>query len=287
MTLFGGMNEATLRLTAFLSILVVMAVLEVIWPRRALSAPKIKRWGTNLSIVAIDTLTVRAMAALPFVTGAVVMPLVAIAAAVYAERNGIGLFNVIGLPAWLELVLALVVLDFAIWLQHLASHKVPLLWRLHRMHHADPDIDVTTALRFHPIEIALSMLWKMLWVFALGPSVLAVVLFEVILNGCALFNHANFKLPLWLDRVLRLFLVTPDMHRVHHSIEAGEHHRNFGFNLSIWDRMFSTYVAQPAAGHEGMVIGLAQFPAPGPVQLAYSLLIPFRDGTTVAGSPKS
>jgi sterol desaturase/sphingolipid hydroxylase (fatty acid hydroxylase superfamily) len=265
----AGTNETTLRFAVFAGVFLVMALLELALPKRELSAPKARRWLTNLSIVAIDGLLARLMAALA-------VPLAAVAAALYAEHQGIGLFNLVAWPAWLELLIALFVLDFAIWLQHLASHKVPALWRLHRMHHADLDIDVSTALRFHPIEIALSMLWKIAWVLALGAPALAVLLFEVILNGCAMFNHANIELPQWLDRIVRLFIVTPDMHRVHHSVERREHDSNYGFNLSLWDRVFSTYTPQPEGGHRGMTIGLPQYRSDGPTRLFWSLAVPFR-----------
>ena len=266
---FGGISEAALRFAVFAGIFVAMALLEVAAPKRHLSAAKARRWLTNLSIVAIDSVVVRLMAALA-------VPLAAVAAALYAEQRGIGLLNMVVWPAWLELVIALVVLDFAIWLQHLASHKVPVLWRLHRMHHADLDIDVSTALRFHPIEIGLSMLWKIAWVLALGASALSVLLFELILNGCAMFNHANIALPGPLDRIVRLFIVTPDMHRVHHSVERREHDSNYGFNLSLWDRLFSTYTPQPERGHQGMTIGLPQYRSDGPTRLIWSLAVPFR-----------
>jgi sterol desaturase/sphingolipid hydroxylase (fatty acid hydroxylase superfamily) len=172
-------------------------------------------------------------------------------------------------------VLALLILDLAIWFQHYVSHKVPVFWRLHQVHHADVDIDVSTAIRFHPVEIALSMLWKIALVFAFGPSAVAVVVFEVILNGCAMFNHANIALPAWLDRVLRIFIVTPDMHRVHHSVIRREHDSNFGFNLSIWDRLFGTYTPQPEKGHEAMTIGLSNYQSTNPTKLLWSLLLPF------------
>ena len=248
--------EVVWRLGAFLAVFVVMALLERARPKRPLVLPRLMRWGTNLAIVVIDSLAVRLMAALPAILGAVSVPLVAVAAAVLAGDWGWGLLNNVSWPAWLEVIVVLLVLDFAIWFQHLASHKVPLLWRLHRVHHADRDIDVTTALRFHPVEIALSMLYKVAWVLVLGPSELAVILFEIILSCCAMFNHANLDLPRWLDRALRTLVVTPDMHLVHHSVRRAEHVSTYGFNLSTWDRLFRTYTAQPADGHQGMTIGL-------------------------------
>lgn len=269
MEVFPGISEPVFRLAAFVSILAVLAVFELLVPRRNLVASRARRWLTNISIVALGSLVVRLMAALA-------VPLVAVAAAIFAEHNGWGLLNHVVFPAWLEIVIALLVLDLAIWFQHLVSHKVPVFWRLHRMHHADRDIDVTTALRFHPIEIGLSMLWKIVCVLALGAAPLAVILFEVILNGCAMFNHANVRLPAPVDRLLRLFLVTPDMHRVHHSVLSREHDSNYGFNLSIWDRLFGTYVPQPKGGHEGMTIGLSQYQTEDPTRLWWSLILPWK-----------
>ena len=205
----------------------------------------------------------------------IAQPLIAVGAAMLAEIHGIGLLHFVVWPVWLEIALAVIVLDFAIWLQHVASHRIPMLWRLHRMHHADVDIDVTTALRFHPIEIGLSMLYKVVWVFLLGPSTLAVMLFEIVLNGCAMFNHANVALPERLDRILRPLAVTPDMHRIHHSVIEREHHSNFGFNLSIWDRAFGTYTVEPTNGHAGMRIGLPAYQSDAPTRLGWNLWLPF------------
>lgn len=269
MEVLPGLSEPVLRFSVFAGVLVVMALIELAIPRRRLGAPKARRWLTNFSIVAIDTLIVRLM-------GMLAVPLVAVATAIYAEQRGLGLFNILGWPSWLEFLLALLILDLAIWFQHYVSHKVPLFWRLHKVHHADVDIDVSTAIRFHPIEIALSMLWKIALVLVFGPSAVAVVVFEVILNGCALFNHANIALPAWLDRLLRVVVVTPDMHRVHHSTLRHEHDSNFGFNLSIWDRVFGTYTAQPEKGHDGMTVGLSDYQTSGPTRLFWSLSLPFR-----------
>lgn len=269
MDLLTTIDETTLRLTAFLSIFAIMAVLERLLPKRELRAAVAKRWLTNISITAIASALIRAMALFT-------VPLAAVAASVYAQSQNFGLLNQLALPTWLEALIAIVVLDFALWLQHLISHKWPLLWRLHQMHHADVDIDVTTAIRFHPLEIALSMLWKIVWVLALGPSAFAVILFEVLLNGCAMFNHANLALPGWLDRILRAVIVTPDMHRVHHSIIRREHDSNYGFNLSIWDRLFRTYSAQPEGGHQKMVIGLKPYQSEAPTRLGWSLFVPFK-----------
>ena len=264
-----GSSEVWLRFGIFAGVLAVLALLEMLRPRRALSMPKTERWVTNLSIVVIDSLAVRVMASL-------VVPLTAVTAAYVAEMHGWGLLNWVAWPVWLETLIALAVLDLAIWLQHVASHKVPALWRLHQVHHADRDIDVTTAIRFHPVEIVLSMFWKIICVLALGPTGAAVILFEILLNACAMFSHANIALPGGLDRVLRTLIVTPDMHRVHHSIERHEHDSNYGFNLSVWDRLFGTYCAQPEKGHENMTIGLTPYQHEGPSRLLWSLTLPFR-----------
>jgi sterol desaturase/sphingolipid hydroxylase (fatty acid hydroxylase superfamily) len=249
--------------------LIRLAVFELGWPKRALIVSKRRRWLTNLGISVTASAVLRLMAMLA-------VPVAAIAAAFYAEAHHIGLLNQVAWPSWVKIAVSLLVLDLAIWAQHLASHKVPLFWRLHQVHHADRDIDVTTAVRFHPVEIALSMLWKILVVVVpLGAPPLAVFLFEVILNACAMFNHANIALPAWLDGALRLFIVTPDMHRVHHSVKRREHDSNYGFNLSVWDRLFRTYTAQPEAGHQGMTIGLAPYQTELPTRFGWSLSLPF------------
>jgi sterol desaturase/sphingolipid hydroxylase (fatty acid hydroxylase superfamily) len=264
-----GQSDGLIRLAVFAGVFLLMAAIERILPKRRLSVSKARRWLTNLGIASVDTLVLRVMAALA-------VPVAAVAAAFFAKDHQLGLLNQVDWPYWLRLLIALLVLDLAIWAQHLASHKVPLFWRLHQVHHADRDIDVTTAVRFHPIEIALSMLWKIAVVVPLGASPFAVFLFEVILNACAMFNHANIALPAGLDGTLRLLIVTPDMHRVHHSVLRDEHDRNYGFNLSVWDRLFGTYVAQPKAGHQGMTIGLPPYQSEAPTELGWSLWLPFR-----------
>ena len=264
-----GQSDGLIRLLAFAAVFLLMAAIELIRPKRRLSVSKPRRWLTNLGIAGVDTLVLRLMAALA-------VPVAAVAAAFFAKERGLGLLNQVEWPYWVKLVIALLALDLAIWFQHLVSHKVPVFWRLHQVHHADRDIDVTTAVRFHPVEIALSMLWKIVVVIPLGASPFAVFLFEVILNACAMFNHANIALPAWLDRVLRLFIVTPDMHRVHHSVLYREHDRNYGFNLSLWDRLFRTYLAQPEAGHQGMTIGLPPYQSEAPTRFGWSLWLPFR-----------
>ncbi len=260
-------SETLVRLSVFSGLFVLFAAMEWLAPRRTRVQPRAGRWFTNLSIVVIDSLAVRAIA-----IGA---PLLAIGAAMDARTQGIGLLNWMALPDWSKIVAAILVLDFAIWTQHLITHKVPLFWRFHQMHHADRDFDVTTALRFHPFEIVASMLVKIAVVYALGAPPFAVLAFEIILNGTAMFNHANWRLTLGLDRIVRLVLVTPDMHRVHHSDLREEHDSNYGFALSIWDRIFGTYIAQPKLGHDGMTVGL-KWQDDKPSKLGWSLMLPFR-----------
>lgn len=258
-------NEPLIRLGVFGAVFAVMALWELLAPRRVLSVSKGLRWFSNLSIVAINTGLAR-----------VLLPMAPVAFAALAADRGWGVLNLSDWPVWLELVVAVVVLDFAIWLQHVVVHAIPVLWRLHRLHHADLDYDVTTGARFHPIEILLSLGIKFCVIALLGASPLAVLVFEIILNAMAMFNHANVKLPLKLDAVLRLIVVTPDFHRVHHSDQPFETNSNFGFNLSIWDRLFGTYIPQPTGGHKGMTIGLDMFRDPVEERLDKLLTQPFR-----------
>ncbi|WP_208347899.1 sterol desaturase family protein [Pseudaestuariivita rosea] len=260
-------NEAIIRLGIFIGLFAVLALLETLLPRRARRDRTSRRWMTNWAIVLLDTLTLRLLA--------LALPLLAVGAAIDAQRLGWGLFNQIDLPLVVEVIATILILDFAIWAQHLITHKVPFLWRIHRVHHADRDMDVTTAIRFHPVEIALSMVLKIGLVYLLGPVAWAVVAFEILLNGTAMFNHANLRLPLWLDRALRLVLVTPDMHRVHHSVDRVEHDSNYGFALSWWDRLFRTYRPQPLQGHDDMTVGL-EWQDDRPSTLGWSLALPFR-----------
>ena len=262
----------TIRLAIFAAIFAGMALFEVLAPRRPLRYGRRRRWVTNLAIVVIDSAILR-----------VVFPMAAVGAALWAQGRGYGVMPALGVPALAAGVIAFAVLDFAVWLEHLVSHKVPVLWRIHRMHHADPDIDVTTALRFHPLEILISMVWKAGIVVALGAPALAVLVFEAVLNGGAMFNHSNVRLPGWLERLLRPVIVTPDMHRVHHSVIGCETDSNYGFNFSFWDRLFRTYVAQPSRGHEGMTIGLSSFQSAAPTGIVWSLLLPFRANTSDGG----
>jgi len=263
-----GLSEVQLRLSVFIGVFLIMALMEVLMPRRPLNHSKTNRWITNISIIAMGSVVVRLM-------GMFIVPLLAVATALWTEANGWGLFHLLNWPTWLEILLAVILLDMAIYGQHVASHKITMLWHFHRMHHADVDFDVTTGSRFHPVEIALSMLYKIVLVLILGPSPEAVVIFEVLLNGSAMFNHANFKLPLALDRVIRMIFVTPDMHRVHHSIIHRETDSNYGFALSIWDRIYGTYNDQPAMGHDAMTIGLPDYQTEEPTKIVWSLKLPF------------
>lgn len=262
-TLFDA--EPTIRLMVFIGVLLMLAVFEVAAPRRRQEIPRLLRWSNNLGIVVIDTILVR-----------LAFPVVAVGLAVLAQQSGWGLFQAVDMPAWLVLVLSFLALDLAIYLQHVMFHAVPALWRLHRMHHADLEFDVTTGLRFHPAEILLSMAIKLAVVAALGPPALAVLLFEVVLNASSMFNHSNIRIPKGADRVLRWLIVTPDMHRVHHPVVPAETNSNFGFNLPWWDRLLGTYHAQPAAGHDAMTIGLPQFRARRDLWLDRMLLQPLR-----------
>jgi sterol desaturase/sphingolipid hydroxylase (fatty acid hydroxylase superfamily) len=259
-------NEPAIRLGFFLSIFAIVALWEVFAPRRALTVSKLLRWSSNLGLVVLNTVVLR-----------LIFPLAAVGLAAFAAANGWGVLNHFEVPFWVAVPLAVIAMDFVIWLQHVMVHAVPALWRLHRVHHADLDYDLTTGARFHPLEIILSMLIKFATIVVLGPSVLAVLIFEVLLNGTAMFNHGNIRLPQAVDRVLRWFVVTPDMHRVHHSIEDDETNSNFGFNLPWWDRLFGTYRDQPRAGHLGMTIGIRDFTDPRQVdRLDGMLWLPFK-----------
>ena len=241
-------NEPIVRIGLFLGILAAMALWEVAVPRRRREIPRMVRWTNNFGLVVLDTVLVR-----------LVFPIVAVGMAVFAAERGWGLFNAVEVPVWAAFVLSVLALDLAIYLQHVMFHAVPALWRLHRMHHADLEFDVSTGLRFHPIEILLSMGLKLAVVAVLGPPAAAVLVFEVLLNATSMFNHANIHIPERIDRFLRLLVVTPDMHRVHHSVLPSETNSNFGFNLPWWDRLLGTYRPQPRKGHNGMTIGIEQF----------------------------
>ncbi len=261
-------NEPTLRLGVFVGVLSAMMVVEAIAPRRNLIQGRARRWPSNLGIVIVNTLLMR-----------LIIPLPPVGIAFMATERGWGLFNIWTAPTAIALVGSFLLLDIAIYGQHFAFHKVGALWRLHRMHHADVDVDVTTGSRFHPVEIALSIGIKMALVVVIGAPAAAVLLFEIALNATSLFNHANINLPRTLDAAVRLVVVTPDMHRVHHSLHRDETDSNFGFNLPWWDHLFGTYRAQPRDGHEAMALGISEFRDPREQRLDRMLVQPFRDGT--------
>jgi len=258
-------HEPLIRLASFAAVLALMAAWELLAPRRAQAIGRGLRWPNNLGIVVLDTLLLR-----------LVFPTAAVGFALFAQARGWGLLNAVALPQWLAVIGAVVMLDLAIYLQHVLFHAVPALWRLHRMHHADLEFDVTTGLRFHPLEILLSMGIKLAVIAALGPPAAAVLVFEVLLNATSMFNHGNVRMPAGLDRALRWIVVTPDMHRVHHSVLRDETNSNFGFNLPWWDRLLGTYRARPEAGHEAMTLGIEQFREPRELWLHRLLLQPFR-----------
>ncbi|HIJ96471.1 MAG TPA: sterol desaturase family protein [Desulfuromonadales bacterium] len=256
--------ESGLRLTVCVVVLIAVACGEILAPRRPLSVGTGLRWLTNFSLLLIGSLFVR-----------FALPIVPVALSQLCQVRGWGLFNLLNTPPWLATTLSFFVLDFIIYLQHAAFHHIPVLWRFHRMHHTDLDLDVSSGNRFHPIEFLLSMCIKMGAIVLLGAPGGAVLMFEIVLNACALFNHGNIKLPDLLDRRLRLFLVTPDMHRVHHSVIPRETNSNFGFNLPLWDRLFGTYRPQPEKGHLDMTIGLKEYRDPHKLTLYNLLLLPF------------
>jgi len=258
-------NEIAIRLSFFVGVFALMALWEIVAPRRALSVSKTVRWANNLGLVFLNSSILRLL-----------FPAAAVGMAALASEQGWGILNYYDVPYLIAVVISVVAMDFIIYLQHVMVHAVPVLWRLHRVHHADPDFDVTTGARFHPIEIILSMLIKFATITVLGPPVIAVVIFEVLLNATALFNHSNVRLNLAFDKLLRLLVVTPDMHRVHHSVEDDEANSNFGFSLPWWDRLFGTYRDQPRAGHDDMTIGIHKYNDPKLVSWLHGMLwLPF------------
>jgi sterol desaturase/sphingolipid hydroxylase (fatty acid hydroxylase superfamily) len=257
-----------IRMSAFLGVLVMMTLWEISAPRRRLSTPRGSRWFANISVVVLDSVIIRLL----FAAGAVGMAILA------AEQHW-GILNQLGWPNWLEILLAVILLDFVLFLQHVMFHAVPLFWRFHMMHHADLDCDVTTGLRFHPVEVALSMVLKLGAVVLIGPAPVAVLMFEVILNATSMFNHSNIWMPVTVDRALRWIIVTPDMHRIHHSMSPQETNSNFGFNLPWWDRLLGTYREEPLLGYTDMSLGLEQYRDPRRLTLVGILALPFI-GTT-------
>jgi len=245
---FISEHETILRLGFFIGMLLLIGLWEILAPRRALKVSKLLRWTNNLGLVFFNSFLLR-----------LIFPAAAVGMAAFAQQHGWGIFNYYSVHPLLAIALSVIAMDFVIYLQHVLVHAVPILWRLHRVHHADLDYDVTTGARFHPIEIILSMLIKLATIVVLGPPVVAVIIFEVTLNAMAMFNHGNIGLPAGLDKLLRFFVVTPDMHRVHHSVEDDETNSNFGFNLSCWDRLFGTYREAPRGGQLDMHIGIHKF----------------------------
>ncbi len=258
------MTENDIRLTFFIGIFFSVMLLEFVFAKRILTTPKSKRWFNNLGLVALDVVLVRLL-----------IPTTAVGAALWADEQQIGLFNSITLAPAFSVIIAVICLDLVVYWQHRIFHRVPLLWRLHQVHHADRDIDLTTGLRFHPIEILISMAVKFAVILILGAPAMAVIIFEIILNGMAMFNHGNIKLPKILDGWLRLLFVTPDMHRVHHSVLKHETNSNYGFNISFWDKLFGSYHAQPDQGHQGMTIGLNQYQSQPTHSILWMLTLPF------------
>jgi sterol desaturase/sphingolipid hydroxylase (fatty acid hydroxylase superfamily) len=269
------MSDSAIRLTAFFSIFILMALLEAFLPRRERNFGRVRRWGTNWSMTILNSVVGRLMVFIaPFEM------------ALWASEQQFGLLNLFSTPTWLAIIISVIVLDFAIWFQHWVVHKIPLLWLFHKVHHADRDLDVTSGARFHPVEIALSLIYKAALVLLLGTPAAAVLIFDIVLNGMAMFNHANFNIPQGIEKYLRLLVVTPDVHRVHHSTRVQETNSNYGFNLSIWDRLFGTYCAQPKLGHDGMTVGLDEYQDDGPTKLSWSLLLPFSKAATVSADQK-
>ena len=256
------MTEMQIRLSIFLGMLIVMGALEALFPARDRVQPRSRRWTANLGLVVIDTLAIR-----------VLFPVIAVGAALWADTEGWGILNVLSLPSWATILLAVIILDMMIYWQHVAFHKVPILWRLHKVHHADRDLDASSGLRFHPIEIVISMAYKMVLVVALGAPVMAVIIFEILLNGCALFNHANVRLPKWLEKPLRQIMVTPALHRIHHSVIERETNSNYGFSVIWWDKIFRSYTDKPDGK---LTLGLSEYQTDAPSGLWWSLITPFR-----------
>ncbi|GGX73766.1 fatty acid hydroxylase [Litorimonas cladophorae] len=256
------MTEAQIRLSIFLGMLILMSAIEAFFPAKSRTQSRGRRWTTNLGLVVIDTLAIRLL-----------FPVIAVGAALWAESRGWGLLNVLALPLWVKVIAAVIILDMLIYWQHVAFHKIPIFWRLHKVHHADRDLDASSGLRFHPVEIVLSMVLKMAAVVALGAPVVAVIIFEIILNACAIFNHANVRLPRWLERPLRLVIITPALHRIHHSVREVETNSNYGFSVIWWDRLFGSFTAKPKGI---LTLGLNEYQDDAPSGLLWSLMTPFR-----------
>jgi sterol desaturase/sphingolipid hydroxylase (fatty acid hydroxylase superfamily) len=263
--MFIETNETAIRLSAFICVFIIMAVLEHLFPRKKRVMPRAGRWFTNFGLVVLNSIVLR-----------VAVPVVATEAAFHAVQNGWGILSFTLLPTWLEFIAAIILLDMFIYLQHVLMHKIPVLWRLHKIHHADRDLDASSGLRFHPFEIIISMGFKLAFVIIIGAPVASVIIFEVILNAGSIFNHANFHLHKAIDKILRYFIVTPDFHRVHHSVHEGETNSNYGFFLTCWDMLFTTYTSAPKDGHNQMTIGLSEYENDDPKNMLWCLIEPFR-----------
>jgi sterol desaturase/sphingolipid hydroxylase (fatty acid hydroxylase superfamily) len=261
-------HEPLIRLCAFVAVLLAMAAWETLVPRRKRTVGRAARWPSNIGVVIVNTALLR-----------LILPAGAVGFALFCAARGWGFLNAVRMPLWLAIVLSIVLLDLVIYLQHVMFHAVPILWRVHRMHHADLDFDVTTGIRFHQVEIVISMGIKLAAVALFGTPAAGVLAFEVLLNATSMFNHSNIDIPTGRDAILRMFAVTPDMHRVHHSIVVRETNSNFGFNLPWWDRLLGTYRAQPEAGHDAMTIGIEQFREARELRLERMLTQPWRGGT--------
>lgn len=260
------LESTAVRLSVFLIVLLLMISIEALLPYKRRTQTRSRRWVTNLGLVFLNSLALKLLG-----------PITAVGVAAYALDNGWGLLALVPLPLYLDIIIGVILLDFAIYVQHVLSHKLPLLWKLHRVHHCDRDIDATTGIRFHPIEILFSMIYKCLIVVILGPLPLAVIAFEVILNASAMFNHSNIKLPLAVERIVRLLFVTPSMHRVHHSIFPHETDSNYGFCLSVWDRLCRTYIKDAQGGQDNMTIGLSEYQNDSPSSIVWCLKLPFKN----------
>lgn len=257
-------HEPTIRLSFFLGTLGMIGIWQVVAPKRPQTVSTLWRWLNNFGVTFLNTFLLRLL-----------FPILAVGLAAIAEENGWGILNIIEIPIALSIVIAVILQDLVIYWQHVIFHRVGFLWRFHKMHHADVDYDVSTGARFHPVEIILSMLLKLVVVFLLGPPVVAVIIFEILLSSVAMFNHANAGLPEKIDQMMRKIVVTPDMHRVHHSVIRGEHNSNYGFNLPWWDYLFGTYLSQPSAGHDKMTIGLSEYQEERKQSILWMLSLPF------------
>ena len=258
-------HEAKIRFSLFLGILTIMTLWEIVAPCRRLSAPKTMRWFSNVGLLVLGTTVLRAL-----------FPMATVGVAAIADEHQWGMFQSLQVPYWQTVVFSIILLDLTTYLQHTLFHALPVLWRMHKVHHVDLDFDVTTGLRFHPLELLLSMVGKLAVVLLLGPPVIAVLLFEVILNATSMFNHGNVSLPDQIDRYLRWFIVTPDMHRIHHSTITQETNSNYGFNLPWWDYILGTYRHRPSVSHTSMTIGLAEYQKDlRAEQLPWMLVLPF------------